>query len=276
MSRPYAEVIGDPISHSKSPLIHNFWLKKLRIEADYRACHVRPEELADYFAQRRGDPDWRGCNITIPHKVHALQFIDDSDRTVVDVGATNCVVPREGKLIAFNTDVDGAFKAVCRAQTPTCMIGAGGAARAVMPTLGLLTGVWEMRVVARDKAKAATALPDRNYGIEFFDFDEAARALRDAELVINASPLGMNGQPPMPQSVLDAIPLTDPHSAIFDMVYAPLETELLKAARANGREAIDGLVMLVGQAKTAFEHFFGQYPDKYGQMDAELRALLIE
>ena len=89
MSRPYAEVIGDPISHSKSPLIHNFWLGKLGIDAEYRACHVRPEELADYFAQRREDADWRGCNITVPHKEAATHCVEALLPGYEDIGAIN-------------------------------------------------------------------------------------------------------------------------------------------------------------------------------------------
>lgn len=272
MSRPYAEVIGDPISHSKSPLIHNFWLGKLGIDAEYRACHVRPEELADYFMRRRGDPEWRGCNVTIPHKIAVLEFVDERDAGVQDVGAANCVVCSGGVLSAYNTDIDGVDAAIPARQTPACMIGAGGAARAAIPVLSLWMGLFDLRIIARDKAKAAAAFADHAAGITFFGFEEADRALADAAAVINASPLGMTGQHPMPQTVIDALVVTDASATVFDMVYSPLETELLKAARANRRETVDGLVMLVGQAKAAFEHFFGvRPPDEH---DAELRALL--
>lgn len=274
MSRPYAEVIGDPIAHSKSPLIHNFWLEKLGIDAEYRACHVRPEELADYFARRRGDAEWRGCNVTIPHKVAVLEIADELDENVEAVGAANCIFRSGEKLVAANTDTAGVFQAIPRNDIPICMIGAGGAARAVMPILDFWVSAWDLRVIARDPVKAAAALdPGNIYHIEFHDFDGARQALRGAKGVINASPLGMTGQPPMPKPILESLSQTDPNAWVFDMVYSPLETGLLRAARTSKLEAVDGLVMLVGQAKTAFEHFFGVRPDD--SLDAELRELLI-
>ena len=271
--RPYAEVIGDPIAHSKSPLIHNFWLAKLGIDAEYRTCHVRPSELADYFTRRRGDAEWRGCNVTIPHKLGVLEFADERCGSVSSVGAANCIVPHDGKLLACNTDTDGVMAAIPNSGFPVCMIGAGGAARAVMPILDFWVSAWALRVIARDPIKAAAALdPDKAYHVEFYGFEDAGDALDGAEGIINASPLGMTGQPPMPPAVLDALNLADPNAWVFDMVYSPLETDLLKAARTNDLVSVDGLVMLVGQAKAAFEQFFGLRPSD--EHDAELRALL--
>ena len=273
MSKPYAEVIGDPIAHSKSPLIHGFWLEKLGIDAEYKACHVRPEELGDYFARRRGDAEWRGCNVTIPHKLSVLQYADERDSSVDAVNAANCIVPRDGKLQAFNTDTDGISQAIPSNDFPVCMIGAGGAARAVMPVLDFWVSAWDLRVIARDPGKAAAALdPSGEYHVEFHTFENASEAVRGARGIINASSLGMAGQPPMPQSVLDAMHLADGNAWVFDMVYSPLETGLLKAARNLDLVTVDGLVMLVGQAKAAFEHFFGVRPPD--ELDAELRALL--
>ena len=271
--RPYAEVIGDPIAHSKSPLIHNFWLGKLGIDAEYRACHVRSEELEDYFARRREDAKWRGCNVTIPHKLNVLEFATERGGSVSNVGAANCIVPRDGKLLAFNTDTDGVMAAIPNNGSPICMIGAGGAARAVMPILDFWVSAWALRVIARDPIKAAAALdPENTYHVEFFGFDDAQDAVGGAEGIINASPLGMTGQPLMPQAVIDALYWSASNAWVFDMVYAPLETDLLKAARANGLATVDGLVMLVGQAAVAFEKFFGQPAPR--EHDAELRALL--
>jgi shikimate dehydrogenase len=274
VSRPYAEVIGDPIAQSKSPLIHNFWLAKLGIDAEYRACHVRAEELADYFAQRRGDPVWRGCNVTIPHKVSVVSLADESGFAVTNIGASNCVVPREGKLVADNTDIAGVDKSVIWVGSPTCIIGAGGAARAVLPTLDAYVACYPLHVIARDTVKAVDALNAENLDIKIFGFDNAAEAMRHATGIINASPLGMVGQPAMPATVLEALGQTRPGAPVFDMVYAPLETELLKTARNLGRETVDGLVMLIAQAAAAFELFFGQPAPR--EHDAELRALLTK
>jgi shikimate dehydrogenase len=271
--RPYAEVIGDPITQSKSPLIHNFWLAKFGIEADYRTCHVHPEELPDYFAQRRKDPAWRGCNITIPHKIAALNLVDVVEWDAEKVGATNCVVPVNGRLVAHNTDINGVDQALQYGQSDVCLIGAGGAARAVFPTLNVLCAM-EIRVVARDPEKARASLDGLWHDFSFFGFDQAEDALRDVETIINASPLGMTGQPEMPAAILANLQLASDRACVFDMVYAPLETALLRAARAHGLEAIDGLHMLIGQAAAAFGHFFGQSAPR--EHDTELRALLTQ
>jgi shikimate dehydrogenase len=271
MTRPYAEVIGDPIAHSKSPLIHNFWLDKLGIDAEYRACHVRPDELEGYFTRRRGDAEWRGCNVTIPHKLSVLGFVDEVDSSAELVGAANCIVCENGKLIAHNTDLYGVDAALQYAQSYVCIIGAGGAARAALPSLDILCA-YDYRVIARDPVKAERDLSGLGYDMRFFGFEQAEDAMRDVEQVINASPLGMTGKPPMPRSILNALSVTDSDACVFDMVYAPVDSELLKTAAALGRETVDGLVMLVGQAKGAFWHFFGQHPGDVH--DAELRALL--
>ena len=269
MSRPYAEVIGDPIAHSKSPLIHNFWLKKLGIDAEYRACHVRADELADYFARRREDAEWCGCNVTTPHKIAVLELVDDRN-ALKEVGAANCVVPRDNQLVAFNTDTAGVDAAIPKVHDSVCLIGAGGAARAAIPSIDLFAP--DIRVLVRNPEKAAQSLADLDYGLRFFGFSNAADAMLGVEGVINASPLGMHGQPPLPTQVLAALSCTDPGAYVFDMVYAPLETELLASAQMCGRETIDGLTMLIGQADLAFRMLFDCHPPR--EHDAELRALL--
>ena len=131
MGVPYAEVIGDPIAHSKSPLIHKFWLGKLGMDGDYRAVHVRSGELGSYLASRRSDPDWRGCNVTLPHKLEIAPLLDESRLFATE--AVNCVIPNNGRLIGFNTDTAGVGAGVedwlDRAH-PVCIIGSGGAASA--------------------------------------------------------------------------------------------------------------------------------------------------
>jgi len=273
MTRPYAEVIGDPIAQSKSPLIHNFWLGKLGIDAEYRACHVRAEELADYFARRRNDPVWRGCNVTIPHKLAVLDFVDAVDTEVKAVGAANCIARVDGKLEASNTDLDGVDAALGDSHKRVCIIGAGGAARAAIATANAHRAD-DFRLLVRDPAKASSELSDLTdlgFALTYYRFDQAEMAMRDVDQVINASPLGMSGKPPMPNVILNALKATATDAGVFDMVYAPLETDLLKAAAEIGRESADGLVMLVEQAKTAFEKFFGCAPPD--EHDAELRAL---
>jgi shikimate dehydrogenase len=265
MSRPYAEVIGDPISHSKSPLIHNFWLGKLGIDAEYRRCHVKAEELADYFAQRRQDAAWRGCNITVPHKVAALTEVDSVGDAAKTIGAINTVTSDRGKLFGHNTDCAGFLEPLGdRHFEVVTVIGAGGAARAVLAGLASRGAQWvSLQNRSLDKAQALLA--------EFGLTGCAAplgEEVRLAELLVNTSSLGMVGQPELPpveQYVADG-------GLVYDIVYAPLETRLLKAARARGLATVDGLSMLIGQAAAAFELFFGQPAPR--QHDAELRALL--
>ncbi len=273
---PYAEVIGDPISHSKSPLIHNFWLEKLGLEAEYRATHVRADGLGAYFSRARTDPAWRGCNVTIPHKTSVLTFVASTLRSAKQVGAANIVYPAAKGFIGANSDVDGVLEslgagALQRDAGITCLIGAGGAARAALYALEV-AGFRDLRVIARRPARASELLDRFGMAATVLDFENADIALRGANTVINASPLGMNHQERMPFTVLDSLQFTAPDAMVFDMVYAPLETELLAVARAHARRPVDGLTMLIGQADQAFQLFFqAEAPREH---DAELRALL--
>lgn len=275
MTKPYAEVIGDPIGHTKSPSIHGFWLEKLGIDAQYKACHVRPGELADYFAQRRRDPSWRGCNITIPHKEKVGPLLDEIGPAGIKIGAINTVWRgAEGRLLGTNTDVEGVAEAVDGidlADRPVVVIGAGGAARSAF---GHLEGVphGPVRVIARNPVKARVALGGFDLKAEIFPFTKESNAFMGAALVVNATQLGMVGQPAMPGFVLDHLSTMAPDGLVFDMVYAPLETELLGRAAQLGRSTSGGLRMLVGQARSAFARFFGSYPDR--KYDIELHALL--
>jgi shikimate dehydrogenase len=274
VTRPYAEVIGDPIAHSKSPLIHNFWLEKLGIDAEYRACHVRPDEIADYFARRREDANWRGCNVTIPHKERVSTFADEIDAKARAVGASNCLFrdDRE-RLVATNTDVDGVAEAIAGFDPVgayVCVLGNGGAARAAFHALA--DRPIELLVLARDPQKAAKISAAAGCAGNGVLLEPGNSALVDARLFINATQLGMTGQEPMPSFVLAGLAEMDEGATVFDMVYAPLETELLATARGRGLRTVDGLVMLVGQAAAAFEKFFGQPAPR--EHDAELRSLL--
>lgn len=283
MTRPYAEVIGDPIAQSKSPAIHNFWLGKLGIDGEYRACHVGPEELADYFARRRGDEEWRGCNVTMPHKQAVIPHLDEVAPLARTVGAVNTIIPGPGgTLIGHNTDVAG-FLEPLRARLDEThyfrmarIIGTGGAARAIIAALA--DHGFTLVVAGRDPAKARALLDELAPGGEHhaidlahfaqptnFTFDDREGCL---DLVVNASPLGMAGHLPLAFDWSHA----PPGSIAYDIVTNPLQTVFLAAAQAAGHPTFDGLAMLIGQAAAAFEKFFGQ-PAPRGH-DAELRALL--
>ena len=283
MTKAYAEVIGDPIAQSKSPLIHGFWLEKLGIEADYRACHVTPDALADYLAARRQDPLWRGCNVTMPHKQAVMPLLDRIDPPADSIGAVNTILPLgEGALAGTNTDAAGFLEPLGRDLTRTHyfrmarILGTGGAARAIIATLA--GHGFTLVVAGRDPAKARALLDElapegEHHAIDLAHFgDPTGFAFDDREgccdLVINASSLGMAGQPPLPFDWSHA----PPGSIAYDIVTAPRDTAFLQAARARGHRTIDGLAMLIGQAAVAFEKFFGQPAPR--EHDAELRALL--
>jgi shikimate dehydrogenase len=256
----FAEVIGDPIAQSKSPAIHKEWLARLGIDANYVRTRVAAEELTLFLDQRRADLDWRGCNVTIPHKQAIIALLDRLDPAAAAIGAVNCVV-REGRaLIGYNTDIDGVAAALDGADLAggkAVLIGAGGGARAVVAYLER-RGTVEIAVVARNMERAGAlraAAPSKH--IEVHSFAGADQALAGAAAIINASPLGMAGASAMPPALLDSIRRHASGATIFDLVTTPAATDFLRAGLAGGGRPVDGLVMLVGQAAGAFEHFFG-------------------
>ena len=253
---PYAEVIGDPVAHSKSPLIHNHWLAATGTAGSYRACHVRADELGAYLECRAADPDWRGCNVTLPHKLAVLDFVPDPGGVRASIGAANTIARTgDGSLFATNTDAGGFFAPLADVDLegwPVVVIGAGGAARAVLFALSKCQ-VGPVTILNRNVLKASTLL--MAFGLKGQALPLGSR-LPAAALVVNASSLGMAGQPPL---AIDLTPLPD-DAIIYDCVYAPLVTDLLAQADARGLATIDGLDMLIGQAALAFECFFGITP----------------
>ncbi len=267
-NRPYAEVIGDPIGHSKSPLIHNFWLAALGIDAQYRATRVAPDDLAAFFAARAADPHWRGCNITVPHKVEALGHVADPGGVRASIGAINTVFRQDGALAGTNTDAAGFWSPIGDLDLtgqPVTVIGAGGAARAILWALARV-GVGKVTVLNRNPLKAAALLS--SFGLKGQALPLTPQ-VPPAALLVNATSLGMTGQPPLD---IDLSAMPD-DGIVYDIVYAPLETPLLAAARARGLDTVDGLEMLIAQAAVAFAILFGTEPPR--ERDDELRALLV-
>lgn len=266
---PWAEVIGQPIGHSMSPLIQRYWLEVTGIEGAYEANAVTSLDLPVFLTARRADPGWRGCNVTAPHKQAVLRLVDRFDDAAAAIGAVNCVRREGQQLIGANTDVDGIGEALAglaiRGET-IAVIGAGGAARAAVHWLRQQGAGAIMLVARRPDAAGALCSWLRVYGIA-----EARQAFSSASLIINATPLGLRGAEAMPPVLLEAVREARV-SAAFDMVYRPLETPFLRAAQEEGADAIDGLAMLIGQARRCFALFFGAAAplDK----DAELRALI--
>ena len=285
MSQPYAEVIGDPIAQSKSPVIHGFWLEKLGIEGRYDRHQVSTEGLADYLATRRADPDWRGCNVTMPHKLAILPLLDRLDPLAEKIGAVNTVVREaDGTLTGYNTDAPGFLEPLESRLAETHLfrmarvLGTGGAARAIVAALAERGFV--IVLAGRDPAKAQTMLEeltaqDDHHAIHLGHFEAATDfAFDDREqcfdVIVNASPLGMSGQDALAFDFSHA----PPKSVVYDIVTSPRDTAFLQAAREAGFETVDGLAMLIGQADIAFTHFFGTKPPRDSASDAELRARL--
>ena len=266
---PYADVIGDPIAQSKSPIIHRFWLEQLGLDADYRKTLVTADDLPRFFAERRDDPAWRGCNITMPHKLAALDHVEDRGDVRGGIGAINTVFrDDDGTPIGTNTDAGGFYAPLAGFDLtgkPVTVVGAGGAARAILFALARMN-VGPVTLLNRNVLKAGVLLS--SFGLKGQALPLASAIAPDTALLVNASTLGMAGQPPLD---LDLDPLGE-EAIVYDIVYAPLETPLLAAARARGLETVDGLEMLIGQAALAFELFFGAEPPR--DRDDALRDLL--
>lgn len=287
MGIPFAEVIGDPIAHSKSPIIHKFWLGKVGLEGDFRQVRVGRGEMAGYLASRRPDPDWRGCSITMPLKGESVAFVDRTDDGAAAVEAVNLIVASRGKLLGHNTDAAGfleplkALGAVPASPGAVAiLVGAGGAARAV--AFSLWKAGYGLRIANRNR-DYARLVADAVAGRPSVSIDTPSllqlRELvlgpprnqpRGMSLLVNATPLGMRGKPP-----LDVSLATAPESLIvYDLVYDPVETPLLREARERDLRRIDGLAMLIGQARHAFRLLFGVDPGH--DHDTELRELLTQ
>ena len=256
-------VIGWPVEHSRSPAIHTYWLKQYKIDGSYRAEAVLPEEFAAFlksFAAR----GYSGANVTLPHKEGALRLADSADAAAQAIGAANTLwLDEAGKLHASNTDAYG-FMTNLEQQAPgwndkkrpVVVLGAGGAARAVLHGL-IEAGAGKILLLnrSRDRAEALTKSFGRK--IEVNDWSQRTDVLAGTGLLVNTTSLGMIGKPRLD---LDLAVLPK-DAVVADIVYNPLETHLLAAARARGNRAVDGLGMLLYQAVPGFERWFGVRPE---------------
>ena len=270
MAKKAACVIGWPVEHSRSPLIHGYWIKEHGLDAEYRREPVRPEAFADFLSQL-ATQGYVGANVTVPHKEAALALSTPDERAMA-VGAANTLWRDGGVLRSTNTDVEG-FIANLDASAPgwdrrlrsALVLGAGGAARAVV--FGLLGRGIERIVLANRRLDRAVSL-QRQFGerVQPAPLSEANGRLAEAGLLVNTTSLGMSGQPAL---AIDVARLSA-NAVVVDLVYAPLKTALLKAARARGLRAVDGLGMLLHQAVGGFERWFGVRP----QVTRALRTLV--
>ncbi len=269
--RSKACVIGWPVAHSRSPLIHRFWLERLHIAGSYELAAVAPEDFVG-FVQGLARHGFIGANVTLPHKETAFLLCDVTLPAAERLKAVNTLWIEAGLLRGDNTDCAG-FLGAMDHEAPgwdetlgtAVVLGAGGAARAIVHALQS-RGKQRIFVVNRTKARAINLAADFGAPVEVVDFGDLPDAMAGAGLLVNTTSLGMRGQPPLS---LDLAPL--PVQAIVsDIVYVPLETPLVKAAKARGLKAVPGLGMLLHQAVPGFERWFGQRPE----VTLELRRLI--
>ncbi|AZO60451.1 MAG: shikimate dehydrogenase [Mesorhizobium sp.] len=266
-----AFVTGHPIAHSRSPKIHRYWLEEYGIDGSYQAIDVRPEDFAA-FLKSLGENGYRGGNVTIPHKEAAFALVERRDEAAEAIGAVNTLWLEDGVLWGGNTDALGFAGNLDEhapgwaANGPAVVLGAGGASRAVIYALKD-RGLNDIRIVNRTLARAEELADRFGAGVSAHGAGAVGELLSDAGLLINTTALGMHGN-----ETLAADPAGLPgHAIVTDIVYVPLETPLLAAARARGLKTVDGLGMLLHQAVPGFERWFGKRPE----VTPRLRRMIV-
>lgn len=268
-----AGVFGWPINHSRSPRLHGFWLAKYGIDGAYLPFSTRPENLVEGI---RALPKlgFRGGNITLPHKERALSAVDELTDVARRIGAVNTLIVRDdGSILGDNTDGYGFLQHLqtsapaWRADAgPAVVLGSGGAARAIIVAL-LDAGVPKLILTNRTASRAENLARELGGKIEVIGWDDRATALKDAGLLVNTTQLGQAGQSPLDLD-LKHLPTT---AVVDDIVYVPLETNLLASARARGNKVVDGIGMLLHQARPGFKAWFGVAPE----VDVALREFVL-
>jgi shikimate dehydrogenase len=275
-----AGIMGWPVSHSRSPLLHGFWLEETGVDGAYLPLAVKPKDLEPAL---RALPilGFRGCNLTIPHKQAALSVIDEVEPLARRIGAVNTIIVRQdGSLEGRNTDAFGFSESLretvpnwCPQKGPAIILGAGGSARAVVAAL-VDAGVSAIRIVNRTWARAealARDLSTRTTVITIHSWSEVRKLQCEAGLLVNTTSLGMTGQPPLELDVT-RLPASTP---VVDIVYVPIETGLLAAARGRGHPVVDGLGMLLHQGRPGFEAWFGAPVRVSAELRAEVLSSLV-
>jgi shikimate dehydrogenase len=274
MTKPRACIMGHPVAHSRSPMLHGYWLRTLGIDGSYEHADVPPEKFEEFFRglKRNG---FVGGNITIPHKEAAFRLVDRRERAADEIGAVNTVWYEGDALIGGNTDWLGIVGSLDEmhptwdsppgsAKKMALVLGAGGSARASV--FAFRERGFSVSIVNRTRERAEKLAAAFGPQCSVHGFDEVPALLRDADVLINNTSLGMAGKPPLG---IDLGPLKQ-SAIVYDVVYVPLETALLKAARQKGHRTVDGLSMLLYQAVNGFSHWFGVTP----KVTAEQRKIL--
>jgi shikimate dehydrogenase len=267
-----AGVLGWPVAHSRSPKIHSYWISKYGLLGAYVQLPVAPGQLG-LALPGLAALGFRGCNITLPHKVDALHLVDALDANAARIGAINTIVVQgDGSLKGFNNDGFGYIQSLLDAKPdwradagPVAVLGAGGAARAVVLSLAD-RGAREIRLLNRTPEKAQALANEFGAPVRALPWSQRHAALADVAMLVNTTSQGMQGQPALDLD-LAALPL---HALVSDVIYVPMQTPLLAAARQRGNATVNGLGMLLNQARPAFEAWFGVMPE----ITAELRRAI--
>lgn len=272
MTKLKAGVIGWPIEHSKSPLLHGYWLNQLKVDGAYSKIASKPEEFEATVRGLVAD-GWRGANVTIPHKEAALALADEITDTAKAIGAANTLIFTDGQILADNTDGYGFTENLIdrasdkwRPDEPATIFGAGGASRAIIHAL-IQAGAPEIRLTNRTRSRAEALAQAFGAKVTVMDWADQTAALTDAGLIVNTTSLGMTGQPPLEIDFTKA----PPKALATDIVYTPLETPFLKGAAKAGLAIVDGVGMLIHQGRPGFRAWFGKAPTA----DDMLRRLLL-
>jgi shikimate dehydrogenase len=269
-------VIGWPVEHSRSPAIHRFWLKRYGIDGAYEKEAVAPEALARFLGSLKAR-GYAGANVTLPHKEEALRLAAFADEAASAIGAANTLwLDGEGRLCASNSDAYGFVTNLNEeapqwneGRRPVLVLGAGGAARAILHGL-IAQGASRILIANRTRDRAQGLAQAFSPPVHVIDWKDRNRAPAGCGLVVNATSLGMTGKGHLDID-LAALPSD---AVVADIVYSPLETELLAAARARGNRVVDGLGMLLYQAVPGFERWFGVRPEVTAELKAHVAATL--
>ena len=269
-----AGVMGWPVAHTRSPAIHNHWITKYGLKGAYVQLPVQPDRL-ETAIRGLAALGFAGCNVTVPHKVSAMRFMDELHPAARRVAAINTIVVQpDGSLLGMNNDGAGYIQSLRDADAtwrgdagPALVLGAGGAARAIAVAL-LDEGVPELRLTNRTLERAQELANDFGDRVKVVPWAERNEAMAGVSLLVNTTSLGMHGQAPLAVA-LDALPL---EAMVSDAVYIPLETPLLAQARMRGHRTVNGLGMLLNQARPAFQSWFGVLPDVTPELRAAVQA----
>jgi shikimate dehydrogenase len=265
-----AAVIGYPIAHSKSPYIHEYWMKQNNIAGSYEAISIDPKNFKDGIQKLIGQ-NYNGFNVTVPHKQNIIEFCSEIDKTAQAIGAVNTILIKDQKLIGKNTDSFGFIENI-KQQKPNfifknkqvLILGAGGASRAIIYGLKQ-QNVAKIHLSNRTLEKAQILA--KEFDIEFIEWEKKESVLDKIDLLINTTSLGMVGKPELELS----LETLKPEALVTDIVYAPLMTELLKQAKNKHNQIVTGIGMLLHQARPAFQAWTGIMPD----VTEELEELIL-